>query len=88
VFGNSSKERSTIDFRDFAGRNGVRVQAFFSAAYEGRAADNLRALLKLVADGRLEVQVGLETPLAEVNDALDALDQRRVHGKAILRVAA
>jgi NADPH:quinone reductase-like Zn-dependent oxidoreductase len=88
VFGNSSKERSTIDFRDFAGRNGIRVQAFFSAAYEGRAADNLRALLKLVADGRLEVQVGLETPLAEVNDALDALDQRRVHGKAILRVAA
>ena len=88
VFGNSSKERSTVDFRDFAGRNGVRVQSFFSAAYEHLAADNLRTLLTLVADGRLDVQVGLETPLADVNDALDALDQRRVHGKAILQVAA
>ncbi len=35
--------------------------------------------------GAAHVQVGLETPLAEVNDALDALDERRVPGKAILR---
>jgi NADPH:quinone reductase len=86
VFGNSSKERSTIDFRDFAGRDRVRVQTFFSAHYEHLAADNLHTLLGLVADGRLAVQVGLQTPLAEVNDALDALDQRRVPGKAILTV--
>jgi NADPH:quinone reductase-like Zn-dependent oxidoreductase len=86
VFGNSSKERSTIDFRDFAGRDRVRVQTFFSAHYEHLAAENLRTLLGLVTDGRLEVRVGLETPLAEVNDALDALDQRRVDGKAILTV--
>ena len=72
-FGNSSKEPSRIDFREFAGRDRVRVQSFFSAHYEQPAADNLRTLLGLVADGRLEVRVGLETPLAEVNDALDAL---------------
>ena len=84
VFGNSSKEPSTIDFREFAGRNRVRVQSFFSAHYEHLAADNLRTLLGLVADGRLEVRVGLQTPLAEANDALDALSERRVDGKAIL----
>ena len=84
VFGNSSKEPSKLDFRDFAGRDRVRVQSFFSAHYEHLAADNLRTLLGLVADGRLDVQVGLETPLAEVNDALDALDGRLVSGKAIL----
>jgi NADPH:quinone reductase len=88
VFGNSSKERSTIDFRDFAGRDGARVQAFYSAAYEHKAADNLRTLLGLVTDGRLQVQIGLVTPLADVNDALDALAGRQVRGKAILRVAA
>lgn len=88
VFGNSAKERSSIDFRDFAGRDGVRLQAFYSAAYEHRAGANLRTLLELVADGRLRVEVGLETPLAEVNDALDALAARQVAGKAILRVAA
>jgi len=84
VFGNSSKEPSKLDFRDFAGRDHVRVQSFFSAHYEHLAGDNLRTLLGLVADGRLEVQVGLETPLDEVNDALDALDRRLVSGKAIL----
>jgi NADPH:quinone reductase len=87
VFGNSSKERASIDFRDFTGRDAVRVQVFYSAAYEGRAADNLTTLLRLVADGRLEVQVGRVTPLAEVNDALDALAAREIRGKAILRVA-
>ena len=88
VFGNSSKEPSSIDFRTFAGRDRVRIQSFFSAHYEHLAAGNLRTLLGLVADGRLTVRVGLETPLAEVNDALDALSERRVDGKAILRVAA
>jgi len=87
VFGNSSKEPSSIDFRGFAGRDRVRVQSFFSAHYEHLAADNLSTLLGLVADGRLEVRVGLETPLADVNDALDALSERRVDGKAVLRVA-
>ena len=88
VFGNSSKQPASLDFRSFAGRDRVRIQTFFSAHYEHLAADNLRTLLGLVAGGRLEVQVGLETSLADVNDALDALDQRRVRGKAILRVAS
>jgi NADPH:quinone reductase-like Zn-dependent oxidoreductase len=84
VFGNSSKEPATLDFRSFLGRDAVRVQTFFSAHYEDRAADNLHTLLGLVADGRLEVRVGLETPLADANDALDALDARQVPGKAVL----
>ena len=75
-----------IDFRDFLGRDAVRIRTFFSAFYEDRAADNLRTLLGLVAEGRLAVKVGLETPLADINDALDALDARKVPGKAILRV--
>jgi len=86
VFGNSSKERSSIDFRAFAGRDAARIQAFYSAAYEHRAADNLRALLGLVADGRLAVQIGLETSLEGANDALDALAARKVPGKAVLVV--
>ena len=84
VFGNSSRERSSIDFRDYAGRDAVRIRSFFSAHYEERAADNLRTLLALVEAGRLEVTVGLATPLDDVNDALDALAARKVRGKAIL----
>lgn len=86
VFGNSSKEPATLDFRAFAGRDRVRIQTFFSAHYEHLAADNLCTLLGLVSDGRLQIEVGLQTPLADVNDALDALDQRRVRGKAVLTV--
>jgi NADPH:quinone reductase-like Zn-dependent oxidoreductase len=84
VFGNSSKEPATLDFRSFLGRDAVRIQTFFSAHYEERAADNLRTLLGLVADGRLEVRVGLEMPLADANEAFDALDARTVPGKAVL----
>jgi NADPH:quinone reductase-like Zn-dependent oxidoreductase len=87
VFGNSSKEPASLDFQAFAGRDKVRVQTFFSAHYEHLAADNLRTLLGLVEDRRLEVEVGLEAPLEQVNDALDALSERRVRGKAVLRIA-
>jgi NADPH2:quinone reductase len=86
VYGNSSRERSSVDFRDFAGRDGVQLRAFYSAWWEERAADNLRTLLALIEDGRLEAKVGLKTPLADVNDALDALAARNVAGKAILTV--
>jgi NADPH2:quinone reductase len=87
VFGNSSQEGATLDFRNFLGRDAVQVRTFFSAHYEDRAADNLRTLLALVEQGRLDVTVGSRTALAEVNDALDALADRRVPGKAILILA-
>jgi NADPH:quinone reductase len=87
VFGNSARERSSIDFRDFAGRDGVRVRVYYSAAHEHVAGAGLRTLVGLVAEGRLRVEVGLAAPPAEVNDVLDALDARRVSGKAVLRMA-
>jgi NADPH:quinone reductase len=88
VFGNSSKERSSIDFRDFRdGHQGAGVVSSYSHDYAGIAGENLRVLLDLVAEGRLRVDIGYEGTLADVDDALDAFDARAFSGKAVLRVA-
>jgi hypothetical protein len=48
--------------------------------------EDLEVLLRLVAAGRLVADVGLEAPWSELGVALDALRDRRVAGKAVLRV--
>ena len=85
VFGNSAGEPGEVDFRSFAGRE-VSIESYFSARHEHEAGANLATLLKLVADGRLTVEVGLQASWAELNDALDALADRRIRGKAVLLV--
>lgn len=52
----------------------------------GDVGPDLDTLVRLVADGRLAVQVGWRGPLARVADAAQALVERRVRGKAILDV--
>lgn len=47
---------------------------------------DLRRLCALVADGRLDGQVELEGSWREPAPALDALMQRRIGGKAVLRI--
>ena len=85
LFGNSAGEPGAVDFRSFSGRE-ASVESYFSARHEHEAGANLELLLDLVAEGDLEVEVGLEVSWAELNDALDALADRRVRGKAVLLV--
>jgi NADPH:quinone reductase len=85
VFGNSAGEPGELDFRAFAGRE-ASIESYFSARHEHEAGANLTMLLDLVSDGRLTVEVGLEASWTELNDALDALADRRVRGKAVLLV--
>jgi len=85
VFGNSAGEPGEVDFRAFAGREAA-VESYFSARHEHEAGANLAMLLGLVADGRLQVEIGRQASWIEVNDVLDALADRRVRGKAVLLV--
>jgi NADPH:quinone reductase len=55
------------------------------AAHASGSGD-LRRLLRLVADGRLDGQVELECSWREPSRPLDALLQRRIGGKAVLHV--
>lgn len=86
LFGNSSGENSSISFGDFAGRAHATVYAFF--IYESGEPPTFGADLALLAgeitDGRLEPQVGLEASWRDPLAALEALRQRKLHGKAVL----
>jgi NADPH:quinone reductase len=47
---------------------------------------DLRRLAELVASGRLDPQIALTAPWTEARDAIEALLERRVDGKAVLTV--
>jgi NADPH:quinone reductase-like Zn-dependent oxidoreductase len=85
VFGNSTREPSQVGFMDFAGRE-ASIRAYFSSHHAHLSGRRLALLVRLVAEGRLEPGVGLEADWSELNGALDALSDRRVSGKLVLRV--
>ncbi|MDX8522901.1 zinc-binding dehydrogenase [Mesorhizobium sp. MSK_1335] len=88
MFGSSSGELTPIGFRQFVpGHEGARLQTF---AYYTSGSDigaDIAALLALVAAGRLETRVAMTVPWTEIAQALDALRQRGISGKAVLTIA-
>lgn len=85
IFGSSSGESGHIGFRDFSQRP-ARLQMFF--VYESGLpfGPDLQRLADLVAADRLHPQVGLEVGWEEAEVAFRALAERRVRGKAVLRI--
>lgn len=71
IFGNSSGERSTLDFSDFFGSPRAKLYAFF--VYKSRDAETFRGdlttLVSLVAGGELRPQVGLAVSWRELDRA-------------------
>ncbi|MET7767822.1 zinc-binding dehydrogenase [Nocardia sp. NPDC005366] len=55
---------------------------------EGRAADDLADLVRLVESGALPVEIGWQGPLERFFEATDALRDRRINGKAVLTITA
>jgi len=53
---------------------------------QGEAGGELATLMRLVAEGRLTVEVGWRGPWERVAEAAAALQGRRVNGKAVLDV--
>ncbi len=86
IFGNSSREPSTIDFTAFFGHEEATIRSYFSARHEADAGRLLAMLLDLVAAGRLRVEVGFEGSWDRLNEAMDGLSERRFAGKAVLTI--
>src|SRR4051794_19556032 len=86
LFGNSSREPSTIDFTAFFGHEEATVRSYFSARHEADAGRLLAMLLDLLAAGRLEVEIGFRASWDRLNEAMDGLSERRFAGKAVLTV--
>jgi NADPH:quinone reductase-like Zn-dependent oxidoreductase len=86
-FGNSSGEPTTFDPRTFY-RKGEPTMVGYFVTYEllaGRTGSTrLAALASLVADGRLEAKVDLVVPWDRAAEAISALMERRISGKAVL----
>lgn len=88
-FGNSSGEPSTYDARTFYRKGGPTLLGYFVTNELRRGAigsSHLAALAGLVADGLLSSRVDLTVPWTRAAEAIDALMDRRVSGKAVLVV--
>jgi NADPH2:quinone reductase len=88
-FGNSSGEPATFDPRTFYRKGAPTLLGYF-VTYEllhGRTGTSrLAALASLVAEGRLTSKVDLVVPWERVAEAIDALIERRISGKAVLTI--
>ncbi|MDQ3973139.1 MAG: zinc-binding dehydrogenase [Actinomycetota bacterium] len=88
-YGNSSGEPVTLSARDFyRGAYGARLQGFFLFADIARepASGDLGLLASLMAGGALDPQIDVEVSWQQPEEALAALMDRRVNGKAVLHV--
>jgi NADPH2:quinone reductase len=88
-FGCSSGAPTTFDGPAFYRRHGARLAAFVLAAElqrTGSAVHDLVNLADQLATGHLDAQIELELDWHRAAEAFDALLDRRIAGKAVLRI--
>jgi NADPH2:quinone reductase len=88
-FGNSSGERTSFDVSPFYALPGAKLhglRVFDEIDRLGSGVADLRFLAEELAGARLDPQIGLTASWREAGDALEALVERRVRGKAVLSV--
>jgi NADPH:quinone reductase-like Zn-dependent oxidoreductase len=87
LYGSAAGVGARVGLGDFAQGHGGRIQSFF--IYEtgvetfGR---DLGFLAALVGGGQLQPQIGLEVSWRDLGGAVAALRDRKVNGKAVLRI--
>src|SRR3954468_15527892 len=89
AFGNSSGDETSFNVSAFYSQPGAQLYAFmvFDEIRITRSGpQDLRTLAELVAGGELETEVMLEADWQEPGDAMRALMDRRVSGKAVLHM--
>jgi NADPH:quinone reductase-like Zn-dependent oxidoreductase len=89
AFGNSSTQQTTFDISKFYSQPGAQLYAlmiFDEIRLTGSGAADLRTLAELAAAGELDTEVTLEADWREPEEAMRALMDRRVSGKAILHM--
>ncbi len=76
---------SQISLADFQRRSSVSIRSHFLDAEPGRrTGEELGRLVALISDGRLRPLIGLSLDWARTPDAIRALSERAVRGKAVL----
>src|SRR5579884_427298 len=84
TFGNSSRQETTFNVSNFYNHEDARLRAFFLLAPDQSPFDeDLALLVSLVAEGRLKPEIGLEETWDNLGQAITALRDRQVAGKAV-----
>lgn len=89
AFGNSSGEATNFNISAFYSQAGAQLYAFMvfnEIRITGTGPSDLRTLAELTASGELEAEVTLEADWHEPQEAMRALMDRRVGGKAVLHM--
>jgi NADPH:quinone reductase-like Zn-dependent oxidoreductase len=87
AYGLASGQPSSLTFADFAQGPFARLIGFFIyRSGEETFGEDLGYLAGLVGDGRLHVQTGVRWDWSRTVEAVDALGQRKVTGKAVLLI--
>lgn len=86
VVGSGNAEKTPLNLYDFFGHEGARLVGYLSYAYPEPPGPDLSTLVGLVASGRLDPSVGLSLPWEHLDEALSALAERRLSGKAVLSI--
>jgi NADPH2:quinone reductase len=87
AFGASSPEPTTFDISGFYNRGGPTLyglRVFHELEFHGSGVRDLTFLVGELAAGRLDPQIGVTGSLWEPDEALQALMDRKVPGKAVL----
>ncbi|MEU1401770.1 zinc-binding dehydrogenase [Streptomyces sp. NPDC005728] len=87
-FGQASRTPATLDFFDFfTGPESAVVRHFHYLDADSRLDDDLAALVRLTAGGRLHPEIGHVTDWADTATTLTDLRDRRIRGKAVLTLS-
>jgi NADPH2:quinone reductase len=89
AFGNSSGDETSFNVSSFYSQPGARLyglMVFDEIRLHDSGPRDLRALAELAATGELETEVTLEASWREPEEAMRALMDRRVSGKAVLHM--
>lgn len=86
-FGQASRRPPVLDFFDWSGGSMATIAKFHYLDDPAPIADDLAALVRLTASGRLHPEIGLRDRWQRANDAIAALLGRTVRGNVVLDVA-
>jgi NADPH:quinone reductase len=86
LLGSSSEEPAPLSFRTLIAKGEPRIEIYASFRHANRAGADLAVLLDLLAAGRLRVELGAVEDWGRLDEVLDAMRDRSIAGKAVLRV--
>ncbi|TAK69164.1 MAG: alcohol dehydrogenase [Actinomycetota bacterium] len=82
-FGQASRNPPTLDFFDWSGGSSATIRKFLYTDDPTPTADDLAALVRLVAAGRLHPEIGRVAGWANTLQTIEAMVTRQVRGNAV-----